>query len=90
MDLPHRTLPHVSITREYNRERESCQARSDVLHCACMQHIERVKTIENIRRQRLSEAKRLVEKTRAIRKKITAKSGTWDAAEVVRTLRYAA
>lgn len=47
------------------------------------------KTIERIRTRRFEGTAKLLEKTRAIRRKISVSSGQWDAVKVLRDVRYA-
>lgn len=46
-------------------------------------------SIEHMTRRRFDAAVRLLEKTRLIRRKITARSGKWDAVRVIHDIRYA-
>lgn len=49
----------------------------------------RVETLEKITMRRFESAANVIEKTRAIRRKISAASGAWDAVKVLRGIRYA-
>lgn len=44
--------------------------------------------IKEIKTRKLEEARKLIEKTREVRRKITAVSGTWNAVEILRHIRY--
>jgi hypothetical protein len=50
---------------------------------------EQATIVKDIRNRKAVEAKKILERTRAIRTQITEKSGKWDAVEALRTLRYA-
>ena len=47
------------------------------------------KVIDNIKSRQQSRAGLLLEKTKAIRKKISIDSGQWDAVKTLRDIRYA-